>query len=113
MDNYKHATKEEVIGLIKTFNENTVDGDISLNEVAKQAYCEAICNGVLTLNENDQWDRLDTVYAKFNGNVMQVDDSFSILTAPRILGGELDLEQCREVYGYVKTELDQFIEFAD
>lgn len=107
MEEY-HATKEEVINLINKFDETTTDGKIALNEVAKQAYCESICNGVIFLEEAEQYDLLDAIYAKFNGNIEQLDDIFSVLTSPRILSGELDLEQCREVYGYVQTELDNY-----
>ncbi len=107
MEEY-NATKKEVIDLINNFDETTDDGRWSLNEVAKQAYCESICYGVLFLEQNEQYDLLDNIYGRFNSNIEQLDDTFSVLTSPRILSGELDLSQCVEVMSYVQDELNTF-----
>lgn len=107
MEEY-NATKKEVIDLINKFDETTDDGKWSLNEVAKQVYCESICNGVLFLEQNEQYDLLDNIYGRFNSNIEQLDDTFSVLTSPRILSGELDLSQCVEVMSYVQDELNTF-----
>lgn len=104
MEEYQ-ATREEIINLINKFDDSTDNGKWSINEVAKIAYCESICNGVLELERNNKFDALQTIYAKFNGNIEQVYDAYSALTAPRILSGELDLAQCKEVFGYIQDEL--------
>lgn len=99
-----HATKEEVIDLINGLDTDTLDGIVSLNEVAKQAYCENICNEVTEMESDDEWERLkayvnENYSTTVRGSGLEL---YELLTTPRILSGELDLPQIRDIYNYIK-----------
>jgi hypothetical protein len=102
MESNYHATAQEVIDLIEGFSKQGEEGRVSLNETAKQAYSEAICNSVAKMPDND-WERL-SAYIKENfkgiargGN----GDIFTILKSPRILSGELSLPQIRDIWNFI------------
>lgn len=99
-----HATKEEVIDLINGLDTDTLDGRVSLNEVAKQAYCEVICNEVNKMESDDEWERLSAYINENYSTVVQGSglELYDLLTSPRILSGELDLTQIRDIYNYIK-----------
>ena len=102
MENNYHATAQEVIDLIEGFSKQGEVGMVSLNETAKYAYCESICNSVVKMQDND-WERL-AAYIKENhkgiaggGN----GDIFAILNSPRLLSGELSLPQIRDIWNFI------------
>ena len=108
-DEYK-ATKGEISVLLNELNDQ-----ISVNEVMKSALCEWICEKVTAIDEacdnnNEQVaeqasESLQTIFSRFNGSICQVDDAFTILTSPRILSGECDLKQLREIKFFVSEEI--------
>lgn len=110
-DEYK-ATKGEISVLLNELNDQ-----VSVNEVMKSALCEWICEKVTAIdeacdNESEQvieqaTESLQTIFSRFNGSICQVDDAFTILTSPRILSGECDLKQLREIKDFISTEIER------
>ena len=102
MEEY-NAKKNEIAILLNDLNEQE-----SINEIYKAALCEWVCEKVCALSETDTdqaADALQEIFAKFNGNIEQVDDAFERLTAPRILSGELSLAQLVELKGYISDAI--------
>ena len=98
-----NAKKNEIAILLNDLNEQE-----SINEIYKAALCEWVCEKVSALSETDTdqaADALQEIFAKFNGNIEQVFDAFELLTAPRILSGELSLEQLVELKGYISDAI--------
>lgn len=102
MESNYHATTQEVIDLIEGFSKQGEEGRVSLNETAKQAYCEAICNSVAKMQDKD-WERLSAyIKENFKGIVNGGNgDIFTILNSPRFLSGELSLPQIRDIWNFI------------
>lgn len=102
MENNYDATAQEVINLIEGFSKQGEEGRVSLNETAKQAYCEAICNSVSKMPDDD-WVRLsDYIKENFKSIVRGGNgDIYTILTSPRLLSGELSLPQIRDIWNFI------------
>lgn len=110
-DEYK-ATKTEVVAML-----NELTDQVSVNEVMKFVLCEWICEKVSLIDESCEDDNkrvadqaiesLQTIFAKFNGAICQVDDVYTILISPQKLSDECDLKQLREIKDFINTELQR------
>jgi hypothetical protein len=101
-DNY-HATVQEVVDLIESFSKQGVDGVVSLNEAAKYAYSESICNSVAKMEDDDEWQRLKAYVTEKYSTLVQASglELYELLTSPRILSGELSLPQIRDIWYFI------------